>query len=445
MKKKFRCTNISFAFIFFLAVLFFMSSCEKQDINFGSGFIDNTITNLVLVDTVTVDVATVYVDSFITSNTHAILAGKYIDEKFGTIASQSFVQLGIPVVTTYDIPNGSLFDSLEIILKLNKNFYGDTLAPYNITIHQLTQQIAYSSRQFGFYNINSWPYQNTILGSKQLVISPNTSDTLAIKLSASLGQDLFDKLQNKAVEVQTVDQFVNYFKGLAIAGGSNNNCILGFKDSLTMRLHYRKPGVFTQNAVIDFGINQTSFQFNNITADRTGTSISALGLANRLLPSSSTKNAGYSQYITGAVAKLSFPYLKDLYQLPNFLKIVKAELLIKPVENSFLGYYNLPPYLRLSATDQTNQLGTDLTSFIGTTATVQYGNLYIDNLYGANTAYTYDITAYLQAQLPNTEVNKNGLLVLPSTANIVFNRLLIANTANGNNKTQVKIYYASVK
>ncbi|MDN3657989.1 DUF4270 family protein [Ferruginibacter paludis] len=424
---------------------FIISSCEKQDITFGSGFIDNTITNLVLVDTVTVNVSTVYVDSFVTSGTKAILAGKYKDEKFGTIASQSFVQLGLPSNTTYDIPNGSVFDSLEVILKLNKSFYGDTLVPYHLDVHQLTQQISFSAAQYSFYNNNSWPYSNNVLGSSEIVIAPSTRDTLAIKLSPSLGQDLFNKLQNKTTEVQTVDQFVNYFRGLAFVGGSNNNCIVGFKDSLTMRLHYKKPGVFAENATIDFGVNQTNFQFNNITADRSGTAISTLGPSNKQLVSSATGNAGYSQYISGAVARISFPYIKDLYQLPDFLKIVKAELQVKPVQNSFLGYYSLPPSLRLSATDQTNQLGIDLTTVVGSSAVVQYGSLYIDNLYGTSTAYTYDVTSYLQAQLPNTEGSKNGLLVLPPNATVIFNRLLIANAANGANKTQVKIYYAAVK
>jgi hypothetical protein len=387
----------------------------------------------------------VYVDSFVTSSTHAILAGKYKDEKFGSVASQSFVQLGLPANTTYDIPNGSVFDSLEVILKLDKSFYGDTLVPYKLAVHQLSQQIAYSAAQYSFFNNNSWPYSNTILGSSEMVIAPSTRDTLAIKLSPALGQELFDKLQNKTIEVQTVDQFVNYFKGLAFVGGTNNNCIIGFKDSLTMRLHYQKPGVFSENAVIDFGINQINYQFNNITADRSGTAIAALGPSNKQLASSTTGNAGYSQYISGAVARLSFPYLKDLYQLPDFLKIVKAELEIKPVQNSFLNYYRLPPTLRLSATDQTNLLGTDLTTIIGSSAVVQYGNLYIDNLYGTSTAYTYDITSYLQALLPNTEASKNGLLVLPPNATVIFNRLLIANAANGANKTQVKIYYAAVK
>ena len=444
MKKNYRYHSITWLCFSLLSVGVFITSCEKKDISFGSSFIENNITNLVLVDSSTVEVSTVYVDSFVSSNTNTILAGKYKDERFGTIASQSFIQLGMPS-GSYDIPNGSVFDSLEIILKLDKTYYGDTLSPYYIAIHQLNQPITYPAGQYSFYNNNSRAYSSIILGSNQLVISPATRDTIAIKLSSALGQEIFNKLQNKDVEITSTDQFVNYFKGLAIVGGSNNNLIIGFKDSLAMRLHYRKPDVFTQNAIIDFGINESNYQFNNITADRAGTAIAALGPTNKQLLSAKTENAGFDQYISGAMVKLSFPYLKNIYQLPNFLKIIRAELIIKPVQNSFTNFYQLPPYLRLSATDQNNQLGTDLTFVSGTSSAVQYGNLFIDNLYGAQTAYTYDVTGYLQTQLANTQVNKNGLLVLPPNGNVIFNRMLIANNANSTNKTQLKIYYASVK
>jgi hypothetical protein len=316
----------------------------------------------------------------------------------------------------------------------------------NIAVHQLSEPIAYPASQYSFYNTNSRAYNSIELGSSKLIITPSTRDTIAIKLSSALGKELFNKLQSKDAAVESIEQFVSYFKGLAIVGGNNNNLIMGFNDSLIMRLHYRKPNVFEENAIIDFGINEANYQFNNIKADRTGTLIATLGQGNKQLPSAKTNNAGYDQYISGAVVKLRFPYLKDLYQLPNFLKIISAQLIVKPVQNSFLNFYQLPPNLRLSATDQTNQLGADLTLVSGgTSSIVQYGNLYIDNLYGTQTAYTYDITNYLLAQLANTETNQNGLLVLPPNATAIFNRLLIANSTNSTNKTQLKIYYASVK
>lgn len=444
MIKKKRYIKILFLSSLLTIVFFSINSCEKQSIDFGSGFIDNTITNLVLVDTSTVEISTIQVDSAISSNTNTILTGKYKDEQFGKITAQSFVQLGIPTAT-YTIPDGSVFDSVEVVLKLNKTFYGDTLSSYNVSIHQLNDPIAYAPYQYSFYNTETRPYNATELGSKQLVIAPYSRDTIAIKLSQSLGMDLFGKLQSKDPAIMGNDQFISYFRGLAIVGGQNNNLIMGFSDSLTMRVHYHMPGVFTQSAVIMFGLKEANFQFNNIVCDRSGTTIANLSTS-KSLPSSKTNNAGFAQYITGTMVKIRFPYLADLYQLPNFVKIVKAQLIVKPVQNSYLGYYRLPPYMRLSVTDQYNLLGANLAIATSATAnTVQYGNLYIDNLYGTQTAYTYDVTSYLQSQIAIALNNKDGLLISPPNNTAIFNRLLIADGSNSTNKTQVKIYYAAIK
>ena len=447
MKKRFRYINIFSLSLALLFVLIVTTSCEKQYINFGTNFIDNSITNLVLVDSSTVEVSTVYVDSFVTSNTNTIFAGRFKDDKFGVVKSQSFLQMGLPPSTTYDMPNGATFDSLEVILKLNKQYYGDTLSTYKVAIHQLLAPITYpTTQQFSFFNLNTREYASTELGSNQLVVSPFGRDTIAIKLSPALGLDLFKKMQDKDAATTTLAEFISYFKGLAIVGGITNNLILGFSDSLTMRMHYHKPTVFTDAAHIDFGINQANYQFNNITIDRSGSPIAALGPTNKQLPSSATQNAGFSQYITGSIAKLRFPYIRDLYQLPNFIKIIKAQLIIKPVQGSFIAPYSLPPYLRLSGTNNTNLFGSDLTGASSTGASaVQYGHLIIDNLYGTETAYTYDVTNYLQAQIAIADANLDGLLVSPPNPAATFNRILITNAANTKYKTQVKIYYASVK
>ena len=247
--------------------------------------------------------------------------------------------------------------------------------------------------------------------------------------------------------VATDAQFIDYFKGLAIVAGSSNNLMLGFKDSMTMRLHYRNPGVINTDAHVDFSINTNTNQFNNIEADRTGTPIAALGVGNRQLFSGQTNHAGFSQYISGAVAKIRLPYLRNILQLNDFVKIIRADLIITPVKNSFSGVYSLPPYLRLSSTDQYNKAGTDLTAYSSSTGAydVQYGSLYIDQLYGTETAYSYDVTTYLQAEIAKTDNNKNGILVLPPSPTQTFNRIMIGDKNSAESKTQVKIYYATVK
>ena len=68
-------------FIFLLPVLtvLILAGCEKPSINFGNSFLDNTNTNIVIVDTPSVDLSTVFVDSFPTTGTGTLFVGRYKD------------------------------------------------------------------------------------------------------------------------------------------------------------------------------------------------------------------------------------------------------------------------------------------------------------------------------------------------------------------------------
>ncbi|HET7002223.1 MAG TPA: hypothetical protein VFI33_12965, partial [Puia sp.] len=86
---------------------------------------------------------------------------------------------------------------------------------------------------------------------------------------------------------------------------------------------------------------------------------------------------------------------------------------------------------------------------IGPQLPVGSGNLGIDYLYGINTNYSYDITAYIQSAIAQGAPNnaKNGLIIVTpaATFNILFNRAVIGNSYNAQKSNQIslKIYYAS--
>ncbi|MEO6837323.1 MAG: DUF4270 family protein [Ginsengibacter sp.] len=422
-----------------------INSCQKETIDFNTPFVDNGTTNLVLVDSSTLEMSTIYVDSFPTSGSGVIFAGNYNDPQFGKINAESYMQVGLPSGSPITFPNGSVFDSVEVILKLNKTYYGDTTQPYTVSVRQLTQSLSLNEGQAAFYNIDSRTYNNTPLGTKQLTVRPGVTDTISVRLPQGFGQDLFDKLNTNAIEIQNLPQFLNYFPGMAFTGSSGNNLVLGFNDSAILRLHYMRPGVITTDAWVDFNITNPSLSFNHVTVDRSGTLLAALGPGKPQIFSSQTGNAAFSQYITGSMMKIRFPNISNIQNLPGFIRVISAQLQIKPVQNSYLPYYALPPQLILSTTDQYNLPGPALTIINpGTGApTTQYGSLLIDNIFGTGTAYTYDVTSYLQSQLATTENNKNGLLVIPASPSLTFNRVIAGDSKNTLNKTILKVYYVS--
>jgi hypothetical protein len=96
-----------------------------------------------------------------------------------------------------------------------------------------------------------------------------------------------------------------------------------------------------------------------------------------------------------------------------------------------------------------NLANTTQANTIGTTISAGTGNLVIDYLYGANTAYTYDITTYIQQTiLAGVQSNANNgiLLTVPSPAyNTTFNRVIVGDQFSPLkvNQISLNIYYAS--
>ena len=85
---------------------------------------------------------------------------------------------------------------------------------------------------------------------------------------------------------------------------------------------------------------------------------------------------------------------------------MKADLVIKPVSGTYSPTYALPPAINLALSNEANDIGTQLP--------YGSGNLNIDYLYGTNTNYSYDITAYIQNALNQGATNnaKNGLILI---------------------------------
>jgi len=420
-------------------------SCTKPDITFGTEYLDNSFTNIVSVDTATPVISTVFVDSFVSSGTGKAVIGKYTDPVFGTVTAQSYFPVVPP--TFSDIYSKSIYDSLELIIKPDSSYYGDTTMLIQINVNQLTEKIAYAENKSSLYNTTGFPVVQSPLGSVSLQVRPTATDSISIRLSDVIGEELLSKFRTGDNVIKSSDQFLEYFKGLRISTGSASAYMLGISDSIIMRLHYRDPDVILQNKTIDFTLSDQSLQFNEIHADRAATVLSGIGSNNNEIASETINNSSFLQSATGTIVKIQFPYIRDFLTNPQFVKVVKAQLVVKPLNNSFNGFYPLPPQLRLSQTTQLNEFGTDITATnsAGTSET-QYGDLYIDNLYGENTGYTYDITDYIVAQMAIEGNNKNGLLLSPPTPayGTNFNRLIIGDKNNTSSGVQLKLYYISV-
>jgi len=452
-------------FLLPVVIMFFLAACQKPSIDFGASFVNNNSnsnnTSVIQIDTFTARLSTVLVDSFPTAATGSMLLGYYHDNLFGSVTSSSFLQMGIPAGTS-GINNQSVYDSLVLNMRINKSFFGDTTLQQRYYVSQLNEIIQYPySTQYTYYNNSGFSYNASPLGFTDVTIYPTRGltsqaldDTVKIDLPDTLGQHLFEMIQNVSDTVKNLNSFIAYFRGLTIYPDTtpgHSGTLYGFKDTVTIRLFYHQPGIYTTYNFIDIKFNNKSNQFNRITADRSGTPLAALTTAqasrpNPLIhaeaPSSQMNNAMYVQSATGVQGKITFPSLSTVPALPGYLGILRAQLILKPIVGTFSPELALPPQLILSQTDVNNQLGSPITS----TGGVEYGSLYIDYNGAGITTYSYDITNYIKQQVTLGGNNTDGLLIsLPSPANATsFDRAVFGDATNKNYNITLNLYYISL-
>mgnify|MGYP000609075737 CR=1 FL=1 len=252
-----------------------------------------------------------------TNNKGVGLTGICKDPRFGTVTAKSFLEIAPP--TFSDTFSNSMFDSLELVLYLNKTFYGDTTKPVTIAVQQLLENIKYQKGESSLYNTTSFVADTKALGSKTLLVSPGRDTSISIRLSDALGSEWLSKLAAADDAIKTAAAFRDYFKGICIAPSGDDGILFAFKDSIAVKLHFHQNEIYPEEKQVVFNISNEAYQFNNISADRSGTAISTLNANNEEISSSKTGNAAYSQYITGVVAKLRFPYLRNLLQVAELI------------------------------------------------------------------------------------------------------------------------------
>ena len=439
-----------FAFFSLPLILMMISfACIKPIIEFQNVYNGDNATNVVMVDTFSVQMSTVFLDSFVSSGTPVQLIGRYIDPYFGVITSQGYSDYGPPRPLP-TLTNFSVYDSLQLITRIDRTFYGDTTPVQRFEVSQLTQVMNPPGQQVAFFNNQSVPYNPTVLGYADVQIYPHrgltsqrAGDTIKISLPNSMGQELFGLLYRQPDTIKSDNAFRNYFKGLTVYSDTTRpGAIYGFKDSMFIRLYYHDPGTTITEKFADFPVINGRLQFNQITANRSGTPTEPLGQSYTELASTASGNQAYMQPITSLYVKLLFPTISNIYGYPDYLALMKAELVVKVVQGTYSPLFNLPPAVNLALTGPANTIG-------GILSSSGSGNLTVDYLYGTNTGYSYDITAYIQNALTQGAPanQKDGLIMIApaATYNTQFNRGVFGNTYNSQNSNQIslKLYYAS--
>jgi len=401
---------------------------------------------VILVDTLTLEVSTINFDSLVTSSQSRLLVGNYDDPVFGKVKSDTYFELGASDYKLYnntsdtDLPN-YVFDSIALILRYDRYYYGDTTNVQTLSVHRLLNNITPDIDDKNFYNNNSVPYTSESLGTILYKPRPIAQDSINITLNTVFGNELFKKIKNN--EFTNYTEFSDYLKGLSLTtDGGNTSNVIGFSTSSVMRLYYSKSQNPDEVSLKkDFSILDLTRQFNNITLDRNGTLIQNLPASNSKLPSSLTNNTAFIQSGTGIACRIDFPYIKKLKNLAGNGVIVDAQLLIRPVRNTYSETYPLKDSLIAYVSDHLNRISGTLNNSAGTPL---YAILDKSNdEFNEDTGYNIGIGTFLQKEMMKESAAAASLIFAFPNISKAVDRIVIGDQKNADNKIRLKVYYIS--
>lgn len=418
-----------------------LTSCNSDSFMMGNNYLDSEV-RAVLIDTCTVRMTTVPIDSVATSGKNLLLMGSYSDTTQGKLKCTSYISFAAPSSQTFPVRDAALhFDSLELRFRLNGTFMGDTTKYHKFYIHRLSNVIEVPENE-KFYSNWSRPYDATPLTSFKFKPKPKGGEFIGVRLPDAMGADIFQKiLDDDETIVDNVDGFLEYFKGFALTGEDGNNAILGAQlndSSMVLRIHYHYSTYQKFTGKIDIK-PKADRCFYGLKADRTGTIFE--DLKTEEMPSAKTGHCVLVQALTASYVKIEIPYLNKILELGDFGAIVDAHLYFYPVYGTYSDAVPLPKDLSMYISDENNVSVSAITTYSGDE--LQTGNLTVDDNFNENTYYSYDITSFLKDQLGAFGIySRNLQLIVPnSSLPTTLTTLVAGDSDHPKNRVKLKISY----
>ncbi|MDM8159439.1 DUF4270 family protein [Labilibaculum sp. K2S] len=475
--------------ILFVSVLGFFTSCNSdtfQEHEIGDNLIDKS-TEVHLIDTFTVQSATVKLDSVLTSGYPDIsrpytniLFGGYHDDHFGDVTSEFYttLSLGGAFEMVADINNKKniplQFDSLVFIGFPDTRYYGDTLQEQTISFHKLNKEIYLPNGQKGFYGHHTIANDDVAFGSSAFYLKPRKQsveiktigdkaipeierkrDGLRLRIADAFGQDIVNRVNSNDDTLHNIFKWRKFFNGMVLKPGSGNSVMFSFKlgdPGMKLRLYFTYSG--SKKGYHDFPVvisrNRSSestlpyYNFSNFISDKTSTpqDLGRIVEETEELKSEETDNLAFIQGGIGFYAKVKIPYVENLNNLGVTGGVLKSELIFYPLEGSFdNSIFRLPSSaISVYVTNRDNNRVAALTDSRGSALSAVYNNYTEHKNEGY---YSIDLTSYVNGILTNGQDFEDGLLIGFSYENIgnTFDRMIIENDPGSDFRIRLKTTY----
>ena len=147
----------------------------------------------------------------------------------------------------------------------------------------------------------------------------------------------------------------------------------------------------------------------------------------------------YLQGLTGYYNQIEFPDLNELQSAGEIVSIESATLYLYPLAHSYNEVSQLPEELRLYITDENNVLEDYVYGSDG--VTVQTGNLTIDEMYGRETYYSFDMTQFIRNKFGTWGNKRQKLLMSLEEGEMAttFNQVVFTNAPDKDRQCRLDI------
>ena len=411
------------------------------DFEAGEDFTDSNI-RVLSIDTLTVEMSTIKFDSLVTSDATRILVGQYLDTVFGKTTASSYFEL---LPTSYSIDNEAVYDSISFFMGYDKYYYNDTLQTSSIHVKRLTARVKPVEGD-SFYNEQTIAHETESLGEIAFIPRPlGGTDSVEIKLNDEFGEELFEQIQQK--NITTNDQLREYFKGITLQPGENDNgAVLGFNtssDKTYLRIYYsthetEEPTVQYTDFTITTENSPATF-FNRIVSEDDGTLFSQLTSREVVLPSSEAGDRVFIQSGTGITTRIRFPSIRTLYDIDGTGTVLNAFLRIKPTNASYDKNLPLRDTLNIYIVDQNNDITEQLTTSESTAlqAILNRENEEFNELY-----FEVPLGTYIERLMTATREDRSSLILIPSQYSSSVDRMVLNGENNGDYEATLQVLYA---
>lgn len=456
----------SYLAILAFMILFYSCEFESSDIeyNMGDHFV-NDPANVFLVDTLSLRTYSIVTDSFVTSQADRLLAGRVINEYGIETYCESYFRFDPTTKSNLKDNLSAQFDSVSLVLYPDDYKFGDTTKIAGFDLFRLTEEIDYDELTYSIYNTTQFEAEAEAIG-EFFVDYSSSFDSIAIRLPDEFGLELYNMIYDESEILEDPEVFKEeFFKGLKIAPKSDNSSLVmgihAVPDSATtMRIDlYYHDNTVNDNLAISFKMENSeiatnpdvnNYNANSYIKNYYGSSILSGGNEDEMLeyhadvteskyPSSKSDEITFAQSGYFLSTRIEIPYIDNLYYYGRGA-VVKAELRISPLNNSFAYRDDLPSYLMMVVIDERNEFYKNL--YAVNNSDYVYGELKYDFQFKNNVYYSFDLTNFIKTEYEDLGSHQYSLQLLTpfSSKKPNVDQFFIGSSHNRNNPMELDVY-----